>query len=214
MARPIDPQRHRARRLHIIDAGLTVFARLGYHRATTAAICGEAGIGSGTFFHYFPTKDSLAVAILREGAAETTAFFAEQEGRSDAAGVLFDYVRHALDDLSDPRAAGFITAISGLGAHEEITTVLQDEESVVRENLTSWVERAQRDGQIRDDLSVERITEWILLLCEGFASRVTASARFDVASERPLLLQLLSRFLAQPPERCECPQPGPGTERT
>lgn len=200
MARPIDPHRHRARRLHIIDAGLTVFARLGYHRATTAAICREAGIGSGTFFHYFPTKESLAVAILREGVAETTAFFVAQRGRRDAAGVLFDYVRHALDDLSDPRAAGFITAISGLGAHDEIAAVLRDEERVVRENLTSWVGQAQRDGRIRDDLSAERITEWILLLGEGFASRVAASAGFAVAAERPVLLELLSGFLAQPPE--------------
>lgn len=201
MARPIDPHRHRARRLHIIDAGLTIFARLGYHRATTAAICREAGIGSGTFFHYFPTKESLAVAILREGAAETTAFFVAQRDCPDAAGVLLDYVRHALDNLSDPRAAGFITAISGLGAHEEIATALRDEERVVRENLNSWVERAQRDGQIRDDLSVERITEWILLLGEGFAGRVAASAGFDVTSERPVLLEILSGFLAQPSEQ-------------
>lgn len=199
MARPIDPHRHRARQLHIIDAGLTVFARLGYHRATTAAICREAGIGSGTFFHYFPTKESLAVAILREGVAETSAFFVTQRDRSDAAGVLVDYVRHALENLSDPRAAGFITAVSGLGADEEIATVLREEERVVRENLTTWVGRAQRDGQVRDDLSPERVTEWILLLSEGFANRVAASVGFHVAEERPVLLALLSGFLQERP---------------
>ena len=199
MARPIDPHRHRARQLHIIDAGLTVFARLGYHRATTAAICREAGIGSGTFFHYFPTKESLAVAILREGVAETSAFFVTQRDRSDAAGVLVDYVRHALENLRDPRAAGFITAVSGLGADEEIATVLREEERVVRENLTTWVGRAQRDGQVRDDLSPERVTEWILLLSEGFANRVAASVGFHVAEERPVLLALLSGFLQERP---------------
>src|SRR5690625_7667153 len=88
MPRPVDPERHRARRLHITDAGLTVVARHGYAGATTAAICREAGIGSGTFFHYFPTKESLVVAILAEGTAETQEFFDAQEGRTDSAAVV------------------------------------------------------------------------------------------------------------------------------
>src|SRR5690625_1722177 len=71
VARTIDPERHRARRLHIIDAALTVFAERGYTGATTAAICREAGIGSGTFFHYFETKKSVLLAILELGIEET-----------------------------------------------------------------------------------------------------------------------------------------------
>ena len=64
MARTVDPERHLARRLVIIDAALTCFAATGYAGTSTAAICREAGIGSGTFFHYFPTKQSLLLAIL------------------------------------------------------------------------------------------------------------------------------------------------------
>ena len=48
MARTVDPERHEARRLVIIDAALTVFAERGYDGATTAEICRRAGIGSGT----------------------------------------------------------------------------------------------------------------------------------------------------------------------
>src|SRR5690625_1894526 len=125
MARPIDPQRHRARRLQIIDAGLTVLARAGYAGATPAAICREAGIGSGTFFHYFPTKDSLILAILDEGSAETREFFAAQEGRTDAVQVLLDWVHHALEDLQDPRATGFIGVASGLAMREDVATALR-----------------------------------------------------------------------------------------
>ena len=45
MARTVDPAKHEARRLQIIDAALTWFATDGYERATTAAICRTAGIG-------------------------------------------------------------------------------------------------------------------------------------------------------------------------
>lgn len=65
MARPIDPNRHRAQRLRIIDTGLPIFSRDGYAGATTAAICREAGISSGAFFHYLPTQSSLLIANLQ-----------------------------------------------------------------------------------------------------------------------------------------------------
>src|SRR5699024_1658370 len=111
MPRPSDPHRHRARRLQNIDAGLTVFARRGHAGATTAAICREAGIGSGTCFHCFPTTLSLVLAILDEGATESREFFAAHEEHSEPVRVVFDWVRHELRDLSDPRASGFIAVV-------------------------------------------------------------------------------------------------------
>ena len=83
MARTVDPERHLARRLVIIDAALTCFAATGYAGTSTAAICREAGIGSGTFFHYFPTKQSLLLAILALGTEETRAWFAARADDED-----------------------------------------------------------------------------------------------------------------------------------
>ncbi|MGC5627756.1 TetR/AcrR family transcriptional regulator [Georgenia sp. Z1344] len=75
MARPVDPELRRARRLQLIDAGLTAFAERGA-AATTADICRIAGVGSGTFFHHFATKDALVVAIVELGTEETRELFA------------------------------------------------------------------------------------------------------------------------------------------
>lgn len=196
MARPIDLERNRARRLQIIDAGLTVFARHGYKGATTAAICREAGIGSGTFFHYFPTKDQLLVAILREGEAETQSFFAAQEGRADARAVLHDYVAHAVSDLRDPRASGFIAAVAGPAMGAEVTASLQRLDQDVRAALAVWIGAAQRDGQVRRDLSAERIARWILALVDGFAGQVGEGSGFEAEREEPVLHEVTERFLS------------------
>ena len=75
MARTVDPVRHEARRLAIIDAALTCFAADGFDRTTTATICRTAGIGSGTFFHYFPTKLGVLLAIIELGTSDTAAWF-------------------------------------------------------------------------------------------------------------------------------------------
>lgn len=196
MARPVDPERHRARRLQIIDAGLTVFARHGYAGATTAAICREAGIGSGTFFHYFPTKDQLLVAILREGETETRDFFEAQKGRADARAVLRDYVTHAMSDLQDPRAAGFIAAVAGPAMSDEVVAVLQRLDQEAHGALTAWTRAAQRDGQIRRDLSPERIARWVMVLIDGFAGQVGGGHGFDAEAEGIVLDEVVERFLS------------------
>ena len=59
-------RRHAPRRRQILDAAARVFAALGYDAATTAAICREAGVGSGTLFHYFPDKHSLFAELLED----------------------------------------------------------------------------------------------------------------------------------------------------
>lgn len=51
----------------ILDAALTRFAIDGFDRATTAAICREARISSGTFIHYFPTTGNTLLAVQVEG---------------------------------------------------------------------------------------------------------------------------------------------------
>lgn len=208
MARRIDPERHRARRLQIIDAGLTVFARSGYSGATTAAICREAGIGSGTFFHYFPTKDSLLLAILDEGPSETREFFAAHEGRTDAVHVVFDWVRHAVEDLRDQRATGFIAAVSGLSMRDDVATALRADEDATRSGLTRWLALAHDAGEVRTDLSAERLAAWVMAIVDGFAGRVGTSADFDVATEETLLFEVISTLLTGPPAR-----PTPHMER-
>lgn len=195
MPRPVDPERHRARRLQIIDAGLTAFAAHGYARATTALICRTAGIGSGTFFHYFPTKNDLLVAIIELGTTETHAFFTAQEGRADARQVLLDYVRHAAAELEDERAAGFVNAVTGQITDPAVTAALAADDRTVRVGLHTWVERAQRAGSVRTDLPADRLVDWIVLLLDGFASQVAQRPGFEATRELPMLLEQARRLL-------------------
>jgi AcrR family transcriptional regulator len=111
--RTVNPERHLARRLHIIDAALTCFAEHGWDGTTTAAICRSAGIGSGTFFHYFPTKASVMSEVIKTGTAETTRFFTDQEGRVDSLQVVCDLVDRGIDEAHDSRTGGFVLAAIG-----------------------------------------------------------------------------------------------------
>jgi len=73
------PRRERnklEKRARLIAAAGGLFSRKGFAATTTAEIAQRAGVGAGTLFLYFPSKDDLLVAIFREqmDAVVDTAF--------------------------------------------------------------------------------------------------------------------------------------------
>jgi len=196
MARTVDPARHEARRLQIIDAALTCFARDGYDRATTAAICREAGIGSGTFFHYFPTKLAVLLAMLELGTAEEQEWFAAQAGRDDARGVLDDYVAHTAEEMADVRVAGLVRAVGAVMSEPEVTGALELDTAAIRAGLLPWVRAAMEAGDVRADLPPEQLVLWLQALLDGYLGVVVTEPGFDAARAAETLRDAVRRLLA------------------
>jgi AcrR family transcriptional regulator len=55
-----------ATRGRILEAARDLFVRVGFEAATTRDIASDAGIATGTLFNYFPTKESIAVALAAQ----------------------------------------------------------------------------------------------------------------------------------------------------
>ena len=67
-------ERKRARnRDALLAAARRLFIRDGFERTTIAAIAEEADLGFGTFYRYFPDKESALHAVLEEAAREVDA---------------------------------------------------------------------------------------------------------------------------------------------
>jgi AcrR family transcriptional regulator len=92
MGRPVDRSLPQRRREEILGAATSFFSRHGYHEADIEALAEELGIGKGTIYRYFRTKERLFRAALARGitalhaavAAETTA----RPGRDDGLEVV------------------------------------------------------------------------------------------------------------------------------
>jgi AcrR family transcriptional regulator len=57
----------------ILEAAASVFARRGFHDVLTDEIAGEAGVGKGTLYRYFRTKEEILYAALLLGFDELDA---------------------------------------------------------------------------------------------------------------------------------------------
>jgi len=51
-------------RANILDAAVRRFAISGYDAASVDEICSEAGVSKGAFYHHFPTKQAVFLALL------------------------------------------------------------------------------------------------------------------------------------------------------
>jgi TetR/AcrR family transcriptional regulator, transcriptional repressor for nem operon len=75
---------HPDAKTRLLDAALTVIRSKGYTAATVDEICREAGASKGSFFHYFPDKEALAVAAAEHFSAAAARLFAAAPYRKDA----------------------------------------------------------------------------------------------------------------------------------
>jgi AcrR family transcriptional regulator len=62
-----------ANRAAILDAARAVFAEVGFGSATVRDIIRRTELASGTFYNYFPDKESLFRAVLEQSAAKVRA---------------------------------------------------------------------------------------------------------------------------------------------
>jgi AcrR family transcriptional regulator len=58
-------QRSQETRARIMDAAVRRFAVSGYDAASVDDICAEAGVSKGAFYHHYPTKQAVFIALMQ-----------------------------------------------------------------------------------------------------------------------------------------------------
>jgi AcrR family transcriptional regulator len=91
-------RRKAARPAEIVEAALKLFAERGFAATKLEDVAARAGIGKGTIYLYFPTKEDLFRAVVREGLLPnlevTEAMIAAHTG--SASDMLREIAQHIL----------------------------------------------------------------------------------------------------------------------
>jgi AcrR family transcriptional regulator len=132
----------------LLAAGKSTFARFGID-APFEDVAREAGVGRGTLYRHFPTRDHLFVAILQERVDFLDAKARELLDAPDAWHALSAWLR-----LYDQSA----TEYGGMSAR--LGTSLADDGSPIatlcgpmKANFTHLFERAKKDTPLRPDVT-------------------------------------------------------------
>lgn len=184
MPRPVDRDKYDSKRSAIVRVAAGQFAEHGYRGATTAAICQAAGISSGTFFHYFPTKLELLVAVLSSDVDDLSADLERIEAEASGLAAILAYAAALEGDIADSSYSTFVNGLLGVAAEPSVAAMLSAESETVLAFLVRHVDIGQRDTSIRRDVSAPNLAAWIGWLIDGAAQSAVAGL-----SERPIPLR-------------------------
>jgi AcrR family transcriptional regulator len=164
-----DAERNRRR---LIDAAAELFSERGVE-VTIAEIRERAGVGQGTVFRHFPTKEHLMAEVMRERMTSLAQLATAQLESSDPVEALRHFMASAAESkMVDQEIYRTICETNALPAEDE---------RALRHELVGHVRlllrRAQESGAIRPDVEAEDI-----LLLET-AARQAGEALGGVAPE-------------------------------
>jgi AcrR family transcriptional regulator len=92
-----------ATRQRILAAAKGLFLADGWNKTTTRGIAIAAGIATGTLFNYFPTKETIAAALIAEALEGAAKEFGERARENSLEADLFTLVCGGLGKLRDYR---------------------------------------------------------------------------------------------------------------
>jgi AcrR family transcriptional regulator len=143
-----DAVRNRAK---LVAAARDLFARNGVD-VPVEEITQQAGVGMGTLYRHFATKDELIDAVLEDAFAEILALAERAAGADDASAGLMAFFEGALELRFQNRGVRELITSGNRGAHHA------EMRKRIRPVIRQLIERAQTQGTLRPDFKLDDVS--------------------------------------------------------
>ncbi|MCW3016485.1 MAG: TetR/AcrR family transcriptional regulator [Solirubrobacterales bacterium] len=155
-----------ANRQAILDAAMHVFGDLGYGAATVRDIVRRTDLATGTFYNYFPDKESVLRALLEDAATE--------------ARVLVRAARRSSEDLESFVESGFRAYFEYLASDPLLFEMLRRNAGTIR---ALYDEPAIGAGtvELAEDLRAGIAAGLVPDLDAEYMARAMVGAAFEIA---------------------------------
>jgi AcrR family transcriptional regulator len=162
-ARPLraDAKRNRDR---ILEAAQVVFAAEGVE-VPVDVIAEKAGVGVGTLYRHFPTKEHLCAAILLQRLVGITADARALADAEDPAAAFFGFLQHVVSEGAAKR--DLVTAVTGADAEFDRAAAPVKEDLL--EAVGVLLRRAQEVGAVRSDVTAPVVVSLVGATCQAAA---------------------------------------------
>jgi len=184
------------RRRQILDAGVRVFARQGYHSCRVSDIADEAGVAYGLVYHYFKSKDQVLNELFTERWSLLLAAIAEVDGKPVSGREKLDEVaRFIIDSYRyDPELMKVIIVEVTRAANSFGRTHLP-EINRAYESIAKIVSDAQASGEFRSDIDPLVASMWfygaIEQLLSGWVFELIPAGEGDFDRAREMVVEAI-----------------------
>jgi AcrR family transcriptional regulator len=153
----VDAQRNRAR---VLEAAEAVFAAEGIE-VPIDVVAERAGVGVGTVYRHFPTKERLFEAIMVERVTVLAADARVRLETDDPGSAFFDFFDHLVTEVLAKRDLIAAFAVAGI----EFDAVASEAKAQLDAAVTDLLVAAQRAGTVRKDVTAAVVLSLISATC-------------------------------------------------
>ncbi len=188
-------------REQIMAAAIDLFCRSGYDAAGVAEICSQAGVSKGAFYHHFPSKKSLFLAIMDHWLLGISA-------QLEAFRTLGKPVPQSMQEMANAIGAIFTVASGQLPMFMEFMVQASRDQTVwdatiapyqtYQSQFAQMLADGKREGSIREELDVQSAA-WVLIafsvgvLLQGVVLPETADWKIIAQTGMRMLMDSMQR---------------------
>ena len=195
-----DPDSTHSSRDRLLEAGKSLFARLGFEQTSTAAIAREAGTSESQLVRYYRSKVGLLEAIFNDNWRELNhRIQAVVVGAKDAREALAGVLETITDAFGRDPALAYLLLFEGRRIRGASSEILLSKGFVEFDSLLHvLIHRGKRDGSFRDDLNDNALAAAILGAAEAMirdrllAHRAGSPLPYSDQDIRAIFLALLN----------------------
>ena len=144
----------------VLEAAQAVFAANGLS-TPVEEIARHAGVGVGTVYRHFPTKEALFEAILVRRFERLSEEADSLSSASNAGTAFFELFRRMVEEAAAKKA--FADALVRAGVDVKAATSAAGQELLGA--LGALLTRAQRAGAVRDDIDLDQVIAVLVGAC-------------------------------------------------
>ena len=169
----------------ILRAATEVFAEQGFNSVTVAAIADRAGIGKGTVYEYFSSKDELLFAVFEW---MNKGIFDRIHGLIEVGGTTLKRLRSLLDlgaqitrEQMEIQAVvlDFWSASRGTKVEERYNHACLTTFRSYRRLLANVIREGQAAGEIRSDVDPEAVAAMVVAAMDGLGVQIFFDRELD-----------------------------------
>ena len=161
--------RREARAHRILDAASTLILRWGYHKTTIDDIAREAGVGKGTLYLHWKTREELFAALIKREKVEMAEEIKQRIERDPAGATLRGLLKHStLALLKRPLMKAVLLRdmdVLGKLARSEHSSAAYAEQLT---GFTTYLQLLREQGLVRSDLSMQAQVYTLSAIFAGF----------------------------------------------
>ena len=196
--RKIDPVKHEGKRGEILAAAERCFARNGFHGATIAQICDEAGISPGHLYHYFTAKEAIIGAITQTGLEYTRSRFAEISEDAHPITTLVSEFERLRVHNREGEPGVLLDVLAEAERNPAIGEILTETSQEMRRLMADFLRKGQGRGEIDPDLDADMAAAVLISLIDSGKTLSVRDPNLDADRSAKVLDLMITRFLSPP----------------